>query len=245
MSLDTWEGSLAKIPGYCTHLNISKGEKLYDQKIKTMTEFMDSKTASPLLSSTPYYQFYLATGTCCVMLLWKEPFGKRNPFFESNCSRIDTWHDACALFCLNALPINMLFSIPERSLSKGYNFSSLVFRCYLTLLNQLFSVFWRGWHAICQMDQIRWLRPKQRNTIRIHWTSLFLRNSTLSLSPTCRFIVGVEECHFCSENIGRWSRVITPPLNHLTLAVMGLQEGGVKTQMPFYTRAGTTSLPHS
>ena len=92
MSLDTWEGSLAKIPGYYTHLNISKGEKLYDQKIKTMTEFMDSKTASPLLSSTPYYQLYLATGTCCVMLLWKEPFGKRNPFCESNCSRIDTWH---------------------------------------------------------------------------------------------------------------------------------------------------------
>ena len=107
MSLDTWEGSLAKIPGYCTHLNISKGEKLYDQKIKITTEFMDSKTASPLLSSTPYYQFYLATGTCCVMLLWKEPFGKRNPFCEFNCSRIDTWHDACALFCLNALPINV------------------------------------------------------------------------------------------------------------------------------------------
>ena len=69
MSLDTWEGSLAKIPGYCTHIKISKEEKLYDQKIKITTEFMDSKTASPLLSSTPYYQFYLATGTCCVMLL--------------------------------------------------------------------------------------------------------------------------------------------------------------------------------
>ena len=46
-----------------------------------------------------------------------------------------------------------------------------------------------------------------------------------SLSPTCRFIVEVEECHFCSENIGRWTGVITAPLNHLTLAVMGLQEG--------------------
>ena len=78
--------------------------------------------------------------------------------------------------------VNMLFSIPETSWSKGYDLSSLVFRCYLTLLNQLFSVFWRGWHAICQMDQIRWLRPNQRNTIRIHWTSFFLRNSTLSLT---------------------------------------------------------------
>ena len=54
---------------------------------------------------------------------------------------------------------------------------------------------------------------------------------------------------FCRENIGRWRWwVITAPLNHLTLAVMGLheqeevEEGRVKTEMPFYTRAPRHSL---
>ena len=34
MSLDIWEGSLAKIPRYRTHLNISKGEISLARKLK-------------------------------------------------------------------------------------------------------------------------------------------------------------------------------------------------------------------
>ena len=51
MSLDTWEGSLAKIPRYRTHLNISKGENSSTKKLKMATSLRDSKIASPLLSS--------------------------------------------------------------------------------------------------------------------------------------------------------------------------------------------------
>ena len=108
--------------------------------------------------------------SCCYERSLLEGYiDKKNSFCESNRSRID----ALALFCLNVLSIKMGFSnMPKKRSSKGMQLFIPFFRCYLTLLNQLFSVFWRGRHATCQMDQIRWLRPNQRNTTRIHWTFL-------------------------------------------------------------------------
>ena len=140
--------------------------------------------------------------------------------------------------------------MPKRSSSKGsqlfLHFFSACSYLYLTQSTFLSVLTWPARNMSDGSNSMAETKPEEYHPHSLNLP--FVRISpprVPSLSPTCRFIVEVEECHFCSENIGRWTGVITAPLNHLTLAVMGLQEGGVKTQMPFYTPASSASLTHS
>ena len=215
---------LGQIPRLSHTSQNFKRRKLFDQKIKIWRQNWGILKLRRLCCQVGVISFIWPqehVASCCYERSLLEGYiAKRNPFCESNRSRID----ACALFCLNVLSIKVGFSYMSHP--KGCNFSSIFFRLLLPLP---YSINFSQCFDVAGTQRVRWIKfdgsDQTRGISSAFIEPHFFHPQEHPLSPTCRFIVEVEECHFCSENIGRWTAVITAPLNHLTLAVMGLQEG--------------------
>ena len=181
--------------------------------------------------------------SCCYERSLLEGYiAKRNPFCESNRSRID----ALALFCLNVLSIKVGFSYMSHP--KGCNFSSIFFRLLLPLP---YSINFSQCFDVAGTQHVRWIkfdgwdqtRGISSAFIEPHFCKNFTPKSTLSLTYL-PIHCGGWRVPFLQREHWQMDRGYYSSSKSFNSGCNGLAGGGSKNSNAFL-HSGKLRLPHS